>query len=110
MEEGVCDELEDVVRAVAQDDLLGRKVEAPRERSLEVEARTVGIARELGGRPRDRRERLGTRPARILVRGELDDRRFVEAELAREVADRLRRRGTRESRDVIRPDRLVVAA
>ncbi len=90
-EEGERDQLEHVVRAVAQDD--GRQLDAvaPGERELQLVAVAVGVARDLADRRFDRRARARPDAERVLVRGELDDRLLVEAHLARKLRDRLAR-------------------
>jgi hypothetical protein len=82
-------ELEHVVAAVAEHHLLRVDAEPRGERLLERVCVAVRIARDLGGRLRDRRERARARAARVLVGGELDDAGRLEAELARQLLDRL---------------------
>ena len=84
-------ELEHVVGAVAEHDVVGADVETRRERGLERETVAVGIARELVGGVGDRLAHRGPGSARILVGRELDDRRGLEPEFARELVDRLAR-------------------
>src|SRR5262249_10818850 len=86
-----CGQLEYVVRAVAENDLLHGNAEARGERSLELETVAVGIAGELLRRRGDRGQCLGARTARLLVRGELDDGALVEAELPRHFGNGLPR-------------------
>jgi len=79
--------LEDIVRAIAQGDLCGRNAVAYRERLLEGETVAVRIACDISERRVRCRERLGARPQRILVTGELDD--IAQAKLALELLNRL---------------------
>src|SRR6185312_17536445 len=102
LQERVRDELEDVVAAVAEHDRLGGDAEACGDRRLECEAVAVGIARDLGHRRRHRGRHRGARSARVLVGRELDDRRGIEAELARELVDRLAGDVRRNAPDVRR--------
>jgi len=88
-EEGGGDELEHVVRAVAEHDRAHVDAVALRELLLQLEAVAVGIARDLADRRLDRGARARADAARVLVGGELDDRRLLEAHLAGELGDRL---------------------
>ena len=70
------------------------------ERLLQLEAVAVGIAREIVEHARIAALRERAHAERILVRGELDDARFVEPQLARELGDRLARLVRRDGADV----------
>ncbi len=99
------DELENVVRAVAEHDLLGVDAVARRERGLELEAVAVRIAAQIVGRRGDRRAHRGARAARVLVGRELDDLALGEPEFAGELADRLAGQVRRDAPDVLRRER-----
>ena len=88
-EEGERDQLEHVVRAVAEHDRAHVDVVAPGERLLQLEAVAVRVARDVAERRLDRGARARADAARVLVRGELDDAALVQAHLARELGDRL---------------------
>ena len=90
-EEGLRRQLEHVVGTVAEHYLLARGTQPRRERSLEREAVAIRIARDVGGGGGDRRPHPRTGPARIFVRGELDDRGLGNPVFARQLIDRLAR-------------------
>ena len=76
-EEGERHQLEHVVRAVAEHDRVHVDVEARGERGLQLEAVAVRIAADFAERGVDRGTRARTDAERVLVGGQLDDRRFV---------------------------------
>ena len=88
-EEGKREELEHVIRAVAEHD--GQEVDAValRERLLQLEAVAVRIARDITERRVDCRPRARPDAARVLVGGELDDAALIETHLARQLGNRL---------------------
>src|SRR5690606_17277981 len=86
-EERLGDELEDLVGAAAEDELLGTHAELRGEPLAQPEAGAVGIAMHAVERGADRFERLRRGAERVLVRGELHD--AVQAELALDLLDRL---------------------
>src|SRR6266704_7210519 len=92
--------LQEVVRAVADDDAFLRNAVAARERRLQLEGVAVGITPDLGEHFLDRRLRLRRYAERILVRGELDDFFFVQPHLAGELRDRLARQIRRDGANV----------
>ena len=89
--EGVEKQLDDLVGAVAEHDVLLAEAEFLRDGVAQVEAAAIGV--EVGALDllvhRGHGERGG--PERVFVGGELDDGGGVEAELARDVIDRLAR-------------------
>ena len=101
-DEGADDELDDLVRAVADDDLVGGHAQALRQAALQVEGRAVRVAVQVPERGRDRGQRLGRRTERVLVGGELDG--AVDPEVALELLDRHARRIRRERPDPFRDE------
>ena len=89
--EGVEEQLDDLVGAVAEDDVLAREAELLRDGVPEMEAAAVGI--EMGALQllAHRGHGEGRRAEGILVGGELDHEPGVEPELARDIIDRLAR-------------------
>ena len=88
-EEALGDQLEDLVGAGTEDELVRLDSQPPGEGLAQTEARPVGIAVHALRRGSDRLDRLRRRSQRILVRGELD--RALNPELALELLDRLAR-------------------
>src|SRR5438067_1606103 len=76
-QEGSRDELEHIIRAVAEHDRRHIDAVTRGERLLQLEAVAVGIARDIGERGVDRRARARADAAWILVGGELDDLRLL---------------------------------
>ena len=103
-------QLQDIVGAVAEDDPVGGHAVAFRQRGLQREAVAVGVAAEFVDCAQDRRPNRRARPARVLVRCELDDVALGQAEFAREVADRFPRNVRRQIAHVGRRlERWIVA-
>ena len=88
LQENVADQLDHLVRAVADHELVGRKVEEAGQPLSQRVAAPVRIVLALLDRSLARLNRLWRRAERVLVRSELDDARRVEAEVARHVLDR----------------------
>jgi len=86
-----CDHelVQQVIGAVAEEDVVGVAAEPGRQAAAQRESGGIGIAMQLGQRRRQRRQRPGRRPERVLVRGDLDDP--GDAELALELLDRFPR-------------------
>src|SRR5205823_8945816 len=76
--ESVRDELQYIVAAIAEYDRLGRYRELRGQRGLQCKRIAVGIACQFGRRSSNRSKRLRAGSARVLVRRELDDRRWIE--------------------------------
>src|SRR5690606_28850541 len=83
------DQVDDVVGAIAQGDLFGLQAEALGQLGLQPEAAAVGIAGQLGQLAANGLQYPGVRAQRILVAGQLDDPRRLDAQLARQLVDRL---------------------
>ena len=101
-QERLSDELEDVVAAVAEHDLVRGDAEARGQRGLEREAVAVRIAGQLLGRCGERASHGRARATGVLVRRELDDALRIEPELACELVDRLARDVARDLAHVLR--------
>src|SRR5690606_30365243 len=86
-EEGLGDQLEDLVGAAAEDELLGPHAELRGEPLAQPEARAVGIAVHAAERGADRLDGLRRGAERVLVGGELDH--ALQAQLALDLLDRL---------------------
>jgi hypothetical protein len=86
-EKAAHDQLDELVGAVAHDDVLGGEAVTPRQRHPKIVGAAVGVAVEMAQRVRDRLEHPLRGRERILVGGELDD--VGEAELALELLDGL---------------------
>ncbi len=97
-----------LVGAVAENDLRGRHPELLREPLLEREGCAVGIQIGLFERGLDRGHRERTRPQRVLVRGELD--RIGDAVFPGHLVDRLSRNIGGQRFDVGRNERRDHAA
>ena len=89
--EGVEEQLDDLVGAVAEHDVLAPEAEFLRDGVAQVEAAAVGVKVNGFERLVHGLQRLGRGAERVFIRGELDDRGGVEAELARHVFHRLAR-------------------
>src|SRR2546425_6316039 len=97
-EEGPHEQLDQLVRAVAEHDMVGRHAVLLGERLAQVEAAAVRVAVEVVERREDRLlHSVGWRQ-RVLVRRELD--RVVDPELALQLLDRLARLVRRDPEDV----------
>ena len=96
-EEGAHDELDDLVRAVADEDVVRRHAVPLGQAPAEIEGGAVRVEMDGAERVGHRRHRPRRRAERVLVRGELD--RARDAELALHLLDRLARRIRRERPD-----------
>ena len=101
------DELQDIVAAIAEHDRLRRYRELRSKRALERKRIAVGIACQFSRCSRNRSKRLRTGSARILVRRELDDRRWIEIVFTRQFLDRLAWHVTRNLANVFRRERRI---
>jgi hypothetical protein len=90
-QEGVPDEFDHLVRAVPEDDILLPESELRRNGLAQVEPPAIRIKVDALNGLMHRRERLGRRPKRVFVRGQLDDLRRREPQLAGHVLDRFAR-------------------
>ena len=90
-QKGMADELDDFVRAVAEDDVIGRDAELFRKRARHVVAASVRIEVGAFHRRMHRFDRARRRPEGVFVRGQLDDVARAGAEFARRFLDRFAR-------------------
>ena len=99
-QESVGDQLENVVGAVAEDNLIPLNAISRAEHTFELVATAIGIAGNLANGVFDGLPHFRTRASRILVRRELDDVCFHEPILASKLANRLAGHVGREAADV----------
>jgi hypothetical protein len=92
------DQIEHVVRAVAEHDALAAEAAALGKGVFE--SKVVRVARQVVDRCEDCRTRLRTHAERIFVGGELDDLLDGNPHLARELGDRLARLVGRDRPDI----------
>ena len=97
-EERADEQLDQLVRAVAEHDLVGRRSVFLGERLPQIEAAAVRVPVEVVERGEDRPLHAVGRRQRVLVRRELD--RVVDAQLALQLLDRLARLVRRDPEDV----------
>ena len=88
---GVEHQLDDLVGTVAQHHVLAGEAKVLRDCVTQVETAAIRVKVDPRDRLPHRLDGLRRRPKRVLVRGQLDDRRRIETQLARHVIDRLAR-------------------
>ena len=83
----MAQELDDVVGAVAQDQVGRFHPQFGRQLLLEIKGVAVRIQMQLPGGPAHRGQRGGGRPERIFVRGQLDDLARGQSQFPRHLLD-----------------------
>src|SRR5690606_25171318 len=83
-----CNQIDDVVGAVTQSDLLRPETETLGQLGLELKTAAIGVAAQLGQLGSNRFKHAGIGAQRILVAGKLDDPRRVDTQLAGQFINR----------------------